>query len=135
MKHIISINDLTANEIFNEILPKCKEKINFVKKRIPKKFAPQKKVIFAFFEPSTRTRGSYVEASRLLGWEKDMILSKEATSLSKKESIANTSRMLAIQGADVLVMRTKIEGAQKFAAEILDRDYNVSVQNAGDGKN
>jgi len=135
MKHIISINDLSSNKIFNDILPKCKAKINFAKKRTPKKFSAQKKVIFAFFEPSTRTRGSYVEASRLLGWEKDVILSKEATSLSKKESIANTARMLAIQGADVLVIRTKIEGAPKFAAEILEKDYNVSVQNAGDGTN
>lgn len=135
MKHIISINDFDGDKIFNDILPKCKEKIKFAKKRIPKKFSPQKKVTFAFFEPSTRTRGSYVEASRLLGWEKDVILSKEATSLSKKESIANTARMLAIQGADVLVIRTKIEGAPKFAAEVLEKDFNISVQNAGDGTN
>src|SRR3989339_232366 len=50
--------------------------------------------------------------------------------------MANTVRMFAAQGADVLVMRTKIEGAQRFAAEILEADdWNTSVQNGGDGTN
>ncbi len=135
MKHLISINDLEAKEIFEEILPGCKSMIPRARERkiVPR---PEKKVIFAFFEPSTRTRGSYVEASRLLGWSSDVITGTEATSLSKKESMANTARMFALQGADVLVMRTKMEGAQKFIAEILEKEnYNVSVQNGGDGTN
>lgn len=136
MKHVISINDFTKKEIFNEILPGCRSMIAKAKKRRPPRFQPEKKAIFAFFEPSTRTRGSYLEASRLLGWQNAEIIGSEATSLTKKESIANTVRMFAAQGADVLVMRTKIEGAQRFSAEVLESEgYETSVQNGGDGTN
>jgi len=136
MKHCISINDFSKKEIYNEIIPGCRAVIAAARKRKPIRYQPEKKAIFAFFEPSTRTRGSYLEASRLLGWANAEILGAEATSLTKKESIANTVRMFAAQGADVLVMRTKIEGAQRFAAEILDGEgYEVSVQNGGDGTN
>lgn len=136
MRHAISINDFSAGEIYGDIVPGCKEMVGFAQKKKPKPYNPKKKVIYAFFEASTRTRGSYVEAARLLGWDRDVITGTEATSLSKKESIANTARMFALQGADVLVMRTKIEGAQRFAAEILEEEgYAISIQNAGDGTN
>ncbi len=136
MKHVISINDFTGKEIFDEILPGCQAMIPVARAKKPLGSHPERKAIFAFFEPSTRTHGSYLEASRLLGWRNAQINSAEATSLSKKESIANTVRMFAAQGADVLVMRTKIEGAQRFAAEILEAgERDVSVQNAGDGTN
>lgn len=136
MKHVISINDFTKKEIFNEVLPGCQSVISKARIRKPISFSPEKKAIFAFFEPSTRTRGSFVEAARLLGWSYDIIMGEEATSLTKKESMANTVRMFALQGADVLVMRTKIEGAQRFAAEILENEgYEIAVQNGGDGTN
>ncbi|MFH0891235.1 MAG: aspartate carbamoyltransferase regulatory subunit [Candidatus Falkowbacteria bacterium] len=136
MKHCISINDFTKKEIFDEIIPGCRAMIAQARERKTIKPQPEKKAIFAFFEPSTRTRGSYLEASRLLGWTNAEISGTEATSLTKKESIANTVRMFAAQGADVLVMRSKIEGAQRFASEILDSEgYEVSVQNGGDGTN
>ncbi|OGF25379.1 aspartate carbamoyltransferase [Candidatus Falkowbacteria bacterium RIFOXYB2_FULL_34_18] len=136
MKNFISINDFSREEIFEKIIPGCKSMVAKAKTKKPLGWHPSKKVIFAFFEPSTRTLGSYLEASRLLGWRNMQINGAEATSLTKKESMANTVRMFAAQGADVLVMRTKIEGAQRFAAEILEADdWNTSVQNGGDGTN
>jgi len=140
MKHFISINDLTPKEIFETILPGTEVMVEAAKKlqqgqqRII--FHPWQKATLFFGEPSTRTLGSYEEAARLLGWERMIINGEEATSLAKKESLANTARMLAGQGADVLVIRNKIEGAPKFIAEILDQEnYPISVQNGGDGTN
>lgn len=135
MKHVISINDFRKEEIFDQILVGCESWVEHAKDRKISN-CPEKKATFAFFEPSTRTRGSYMEAARLLGWSSDVIIGEEATALSKKESMANAGRMLAIQGADVLVMRTKIEGAQRFIAEILEEEnFETSVQNGGDGTN
>ncbi|MDD5071962.1 MAG: aspartate carbamoyltransferase regulatory subunit [Patescibacteria group bacterium] len=140
MRHVISITDFTREEIFDEVLPGCQAQIAVAKKRQAGKRAwPQKKnrkATFLFLEPSTRTKGSYGEAARLLGWSWNEIIGIEATSLTKKESLANTARMLAGQGAGVLVIRAKIEGAQKFIAEILEKEgYPISIQNGGDGTN
>lgn len=140
MRHVISITDFTATEIFEEILPGCRAQIAIAKKRqAGKKTWRQqrdRKATLLFLEPSIRTRGSYGEAARLLGWSCTEIIGAEATSLAKKESLANTARMLAGQGAGVLVIRTKIEGMQKFVAEILEKEgYSISVQNGGDGTN
>lgn len=136
IKNFISINDFTSNEIFNILVPASREWVPIIRGR---KLMPEdhsKKVVMLFFEPSTRTKSSYWEAARFLGWEREIVSSEEASSLAKKESIANTARMYALYNTDVLVIRTKIEGAQKFAAEILEREgYEVSVQNAGDGTN
>ncbi len=140
MRHIISITDLTRQEIFEKILPDCRAQITLAKERQAGKRSWRQqrnhKATLLFLEPSIRTRGSYAEAARLLGWSCTEIIGAEATSLAKKESLANTARMLAGQGAHVLVMRTKIEGAQKFIAETLEKEgYPISIQNGGDGTN
>ncbi len=135
-KNFISINDFSREQIFDEILEGCDQRVDFVNMRKPNIRRPDVKVVFAFFEPSTRTLGSYYEASRLLGFDSDSIVGAEATSLMKKESFANTARMFALYNADIIVMRTKIEGAQRFISEILEEEgYNISVQNGGDGTN
>ncbi|MFH1523144.1 MAG: aspartate carbamoyltransferase regulatory subunit [Patescibacteria group bacterium] len=136
MKHILSINDFTRSELFNEIVPGGKGYIQQARARKLDPSTPEKKVTILMIEPTTRTGGSYDEAGRLLGWDRNVIMGKEATSLVKSESYANTARILAGQGADVLVVRSSIEGSQRFMAEILDAEgYCVSVQNAGDGTN
>jgi len=139
MKHIISINDFKKKEIV-EIVNGGAEMIPYLNKKIlpPAAVLKEKpKVCLLFLEPSTRTLGSYEEAARLLGWPTRIISGPEATSLMKKESLANTVRMLATQGAEVLIIRSKEEGTTRFAAEILEKSgfNNISVQNAGDGAN
>lgn len=97
-----------------------------------------RKIVLLFIEPSTRTLGSFSEAARLLSADCEKIVSADATSLVKGESYANTARMLGSenQGADVLIMRTKIEGAPRFTAEILkEAGHKTAVINAGDGTN
>ena len=139
MKHIISINDFEKKEI-DEIVNGGAKMIPYVnKKTFPSEanLKDKPKVCLLFLEPSTRTLGSYEEATRLLGWPIKIISGIETTSLIKKESFANTIRMLVIQGAEILIIRSREEGAARFAAEILEKSgfYNVSVQNAGDGAN
>lgn len=86
MKHVISINDFSKEEIFDEILPGCQSCIELAKRKLP--ITPQlhKKATFAFFEPSTRTKGSYKEASRKWGWSYDVIMEKKLHHLLKKKA-------------------------------------------------
>jgi len=139
MKHIISISDFKKEEI-DRIVEGGREMIPYAQKKITPPAAMVKdkpKVCLLFLEPSTRTLGSYEEAARLLEWPTRIVAGPETTSLIKKESFANTVRMFATQGAAILVIRSKEEGAARFAAEILEKSgfNNVSIQNGGDGAN
>ena len=138
MKHILSIADLSKSEMDEIIDVTQKVMVPIAKRRQKEGKVPkinEAKVTLLFLEPSTRTMGSYSEAIRLLGWEKE-IFYPEASSLKKKESFGNTIRMLAVQGAHIIVIRTGKEGAPRFAAEILEKEgYPTAVHNAGDGTN
>ncbi len=82
----------------------------------------------AFFEPSTRTRLSFQAAMLRLGGSYIDLAEAQRTSLAKGENFADTIRMLDAY-ADVIVVRHRIEGAAKFAAEVA----SSPVINAGDG--
>ncbi|AEA11931.1 aspartate carbamoyltransferase catalytic subunit [Thermoproteus uzoniensis 768-20] len=82
----------------------------------------------AFFEPSTRTRLSFETAMKRLGGNVIGFSSAEGTSVEKGETFSDTIRMLDAY-ADVIVVRHKLEGAAKLAAEIAQSP----VINAGDG--
>ncbi len=84
-------------------------------------------VATAFFEPSTRTRLSFEAAAHRLG-ASVISLHPTVASLAKGESLADTLRMLDGY-ADVIVMRSRLEGAAKMAAEICVNP----VINGGDG--
>jgi len=83
-----------------------------------------------FFEPSTRTFFSFDTAIKRLGGKSLAMTGSGSTSVKKGETLADTL-MTIRQYADFIVMRHKIEGAARFAAEILD----IPVINAGDGTN
>ncbi len=139
MRHIISISDFTKKEI-DEIVKGASKMINYAKRKISPpeaKLKKKPKVTLLFLEPSTRTLGSFEESARILNWPTKTISGKEGTSLMKKESLANTVRMMAVQGTDILILRTKEEGTARFAAEILEKSgfEKISVINAGDGAN
>lgn len=139
MKHVISAKDF-LREWVEEVLAGAEKMMSYAAKGArPDGLIPSlAKCTLLFAESSTRTRGSFNESARLLGFDCDNIIGVEATSLAKDESIGDTVRMLGKgnQGADILVMRTKIEGAARFAAEILgETNYNTAVINGGDGRN
>ncbi|MEM0225678.1 MAG: aspartate carbamoyltransferase [Thermofilaceae archaeon] len=82
----------------------------------------------AFFEPSTRTKLSFQTAMLRLGGGFIDLPPEELSSRAKGESFADTIRMLDSY-ADVIVIRHRLEGAARFAAEIAEHP----VINGGDG--
>lgn len=82
----------------------------------------------AFFEPSTRTKLSFQTAMLRLGGSCIDLPPEELSSRAKGESFADTIRMLDAY-ADLIVVRHKLEGAARFAAEVAEHP----VINGGDG--
>jgi len=89
-----------------------------------------KVVASLFFEPSTRTRLSFETAINRLGGRIIGFSDAGSSSVSKGESLHDTTRMVS-NYADLIVMRHPLEGSARYAAEIAD----VPVINAGDGAN
>jgi aspartate carbamoyltransferase catalytic subunit len=89
-----------------------------------------KVVASLFFEPSTRTRLSFETAINRLGGRIIGFSDAGSSSVSKGESLHDTTRMVS-NYADLIVMRHPLEGSARYAAEVAD----VPVINAGDGAN
>src|SRR5438874_6859421 len=85
-------------------------------------------VVTLFFENSTRTRSSFEVAAHALGADV-LSFQKDASSVSKGESLADTVRNLEPIGADVLVVRHPCAGASRAVARVVQS----TVINAGDG--
>ncbi len=85
-----------------------------------------------FYEPSSRTFGSFAAAIKRLGGQTLDIQSPETvTSVYKGESFEDTIRVFEAY-SDAIVLRHKISGAAKHAAEVAEY---VPIINAGDGNN
>ena len=81
-----------------------------------------------FFEPSTRTRFSFGTAFTLLGGNVQEITGTDSTSISKGESIFDTSRVISGY-VDIMVVRhPDIQALAKFA-----NASKIPVINAGNG--
>ncbi|MHA1698418.1 MAG: aspartate carbamoyltransferase [Promethearchaeota archaeon] len=81
-----------------------------------------------FMEPSTRTRLSFDSAMKRLGGKVIGFSDWDKSSIQKGENLADTLRVVE-NYADVIVLRSKHEGAAKFASEIVD----IPIINAGCG--
>ncbi|MDI9609792.1 MAG: aspartate carbamoyltransferase [Archaeoglobales archaeon] len=127
MKHLISIEDLTKQEIL-KILDKAEE-FEDVALGIRKCRILEGKILAnLFFEPSTRTRISFETAMKRLGGEVVNISAQEASSIAKGETLTDTIKVVS-NYCDAIVIRHFLEGAARFAAE----NSAVPVINAGDG--
>ncbi len=85
-----------------------------------------------FYEPSSRTFGSFAAAIKRLGGQTLDIQSPETvTSVYKGESFEDTIRVFEAY-SDAIVLRHKTAGAAKQAAEAAEF---VPIINAGDGNN
>jgi aspartate carbamoyltransferase catalytic subunit len=99
------------------------------KGRPPKhELMPGRIVVTLFFEASTRTRSSFEVAAHALGADV-LSFQKDASSVTKGESLQDTVRNLEAIGADVLVVRHPAAGAPRAVA----RAVRASVINGGDG--
>jgi aspartate carbamoyltransferase catalytic subunit len=81
-----------------------------------------------FFEPSTRTRLSFVSAMMSLGGNVLGFSEAQSSSASKGESVADTAKTVSCY-ADIIAMRHPKEGAPLVAAQ----NATIPVINAGDG--
>ena len=125
MRHLVNINDLSAEEI-GELI-----KIGYAIMENPDDFREKckhKKLAALFYEPSTRTRLSFEAAMLDLGGSVLGFSSADSSSASKGESVADTIRMISCY-ADIAAMRHPKEGSALRASQFSD----IPVINAGDG--
>ena len=127
LNDVISIKDFQKKDI-NFILEEA-ENLEKVAKSEESSEALSGKILgMMFFEPSTRTRLSFETGMKRLGGNCVGFSGSAVSSVSKGESLADTSKMF--EGySDAFVIRHSLEGVAKFISDIVD----VPVINAGDG--
>jgi len=130
MRHLLSINDLSASDAIG-ILDTATElaRINDGQvKKLPT--LRGRTIVNLFAEDSTRTRISFEAAAKRLS--ADVInFSAKGSSLSKGESLKDTAQTLQAMGADAVVIRHSASGAAQRLADL--EWMSGSVINAGDG--
>jgi aspartate carbamoyltransferase catalytic subunit len=123
LKHLISTNDLTIQEI-DKILADAKKFSDGKFHRI----LTDKIIITLFFENSTRTRSSFEIAAKKLG--ADVVHLDVAKSSTKKgETLVDTAMNLDAMRPNAIIVRHQNAGVPK----ILSNSTNASIINAGDG--
>ena len=130
-KDLLGIADLSKDDILL-ILDTAEALKKAARNGRMSKFKPLKgkHIITLFTEPSTRTPLSFTIAGRHLG--ADVIdISPSTSSIVKGETILDTIKNMEAMGADVVVMRHSADGV---LAQLAGKT-NVSIVNAGDGKN
>ncbi|MBI2652373.1 aspartate carbamoyltransferase [Candidatus Woesearchaeota archaeon] len=124
-RDIISINDFSKEELLHilKVVKQMEQK--------PKNNLLKGKILAAlFFEPSTRTRLSFVSAMEQLSGTVIGFSTANVTSIQKGESLWDTIKMTE-QYADIIVIRHPLEGSARLAAEAA----SIPVINGGDGAN
>ncbi len=125
MKNLISMRDVSKDDVLRLI--------NLAGKIERKEVVPEMSGVLAallFFEPSTRTHFSFDTAMKKLGGNTFSMTGTSTTSVKKGETLRDTLMTISMY-ADLIIMRHKVEGAARFAAETVD----IPVINAGDGAN
>ena len=125
MRHLVSINDLSPEEI-SELID-----LSSAIMKNPNGFREKckhKKLATLFYEPSTRTRLSFESAMLDLGGSVLGFSSADSSSAAKGESVADTIRMISCY-ADITAMRHPKEGSALRASQFSD----IPFINAGDG--
>ncbi|KAB1503700.1 aspartate carbamoyltransferase catalytic subunit [Corynebacterium sp. 320] len=130
MKHLLSIDDLSAEEI-TLLMDEADRFREALEGREVKKLPTLRgRTIFTmFYENSTRTRSSFETAGKWMS--ADVInVSASGSSVKKGESLKDTALTLKAVGADAIVMRHPSSGAARQVAGWLG---DTAVVNAGDG--
>lgn len=123
MKHFLSTKDLTTEEIL-KILKLAESYRTHHLKLDEQLFAAN-----LFYEPSTRTKMSFLVAQKKLGME-TLGFQVEDSSVAKGESLYDTAKTFESIGASLLVIRHQDDNWYK---DMID-NLSVPVINAGAGK-
>lgn len=127
-KSLLGLQGVPKEEI--ELILRTAEKMKAVVNSDNKKLSLLKgrSICNMFWEPSTRTRGSFEMAAKYLG--ADVInFTPRGSSIQKGESFRDTLLTVTAMGVDAIVMRQKQEGSPWFADQCVD----PIIINAGDG--
>jgi aspartate carbamoyltransferase catalytic subunit len=125
LKNLISIEKLKIEEI-NSLLKSASElDLNFVSNELR-----HKKILLAFFEPSTRTKLSFELAAKNLGAQTLDFL-PNLSSINKGETLIDSLLTIQSMGVNLAIVRHPEEGIAKKLSENLD----MQIVNAGDGMN
>ncbi|MGH2721460.1 MAG: aspartate carbamoyltransferase catalytic subunit [Actinomycetota bacterium] len=129
MKHLLSINQLTAEQI--DLVLRTADSFREVGTRAIKKVPALRglTVCNLFFEPSTRTRISFELAAKRLSADVVNFTGDSRSAVAKGESFKDTAQTLQAMGVDAIVVRHSSSGAAARLAQWVD----ASVINAGDG--
>ena len=128
MKHLLSIDDLTADDI-HQLLELTDHMVEVSSRPIPKVPALRgKNVVSLFFEDSTRTRTSFDTAAKRLSAD-TMNFAVSSSSVNKGESLRDTIETISAMGVDAFVVRHKSSGTPN----LITRWTDASIINAGDG--
>ncbi len=123
MEHFVTMKDKTATEILQLV-----KRANHISQTGGNPLKGQFFAANLFFEPSTRTKMSFVVAERKLGIE-PLDFMADVSSITKGESIYDTAKTFEAIGANFIVLRHQEENIAKQLAESL----SIPVINAGDG--
>lgn len=123
MNHFISVEDMTVEEIIKLLDMANDFRLDEYK------LAKQLFCANLFFEPSTRTKMSFIVAERKLGIE-PLEFNIENSSMKKGESLYDTAKTFEAIGANVLVVRHEHDD---WANE-LSAHMDIPIINAGAGK-
>jgi len=128
-RDLISIEDLSRDQV--ELLLDTADGFLPVLQRDIKKVPTLRgrTIVNLFLEASTRTSSSFDLAAKRLS--ADMIaLKASGSAVEKGETLKDTAITLSAYGPDIIVMRHPSAGA----CQVLSRNTEASVINAGDGK-
>ncbi len=125
MKNLISMRDLSKEEILYLLKLASQIEKGEVNPDMQRRLAA-----LLFFEPSTRTMFSFDTAMKRMNGNTIVMSGTKDTSAKKGESFADTLQTIA-QYTDIIIMRSPIEGAARYASEVV----GIPVVNAGDGAN
>ncbi|CDR33182.1 aspartate carbamoyltransferase [Criblamydia sequanensis] len=124
-RSILSINDFSKNELLALIQLTAAFKNKTIHSNLQGSLMAS-----CFFEPSTRTKLSFESAMKRLSGEVIGFSDAKETSISKKETLSDTIKMVG-EYADVIVLRHPFSGSARLAHE----STKTPVINAGDGSN
>ncbi|WP_163536737.1 aspartate carbamoyltransferase catalytic subunit [Gracilibacillus sp. YIM 98692] len=123
MKDFVTMQGLEEREMLALV-----QYANLISQKGVEPFANQTFAANLFFEPSTRTKMSFVVAQRRLGMEV-LDFATDHSSITKGESIYDTARTFESIGANLIVIRHQ----QRNIAKQLAEQLQIPVINAGDG--
>ncbi|MCL7415355.1 MAG: aspartate carbamoyltransferase [ANME-2 cluster archaeon] len=125
-RHIVSMKDFTRDEI--DVVLERAIKLEPLARGGRSDILAGNILALLFYEPSTRTRMSFETAMLRLGGSVLNLGSKEASSVVKGETLADTIRVISTY-SDAIVLRHPSEGSARMAAEYA----SVPIINGGDG--